>query len=190
MKSAERALIGKAISGFFPTPPDLADLVIERALIEPGMTVLEPSAGKGDLAVRAAEAGGDVTAIEINPGLVKLLELRGIEAQQADFLSIPAPISDSDRFDRIVMNPPFEDGQDAAHVRHALDFLKSDGVLVAIISRGTADGLTGPNQRSMFAREIQYLGGVIVPNADDTFAGSDAFRATSTRTSTVIVDRR
>jgi hypothetical protein len=34
------------------------------------------------------------------------------------------------------MNPPFERGQDAAHVRHAVSFLKPFGRLVAIVSEG------------------------------------------------------
>ena len=41
------------------------------------------------------------------------------------------------KFDRIVMNPPFANGQDIAHVTHALGMLKPTGVLVAIMSAGT-----------------------------------------------------
>ena len=37
-------------------------------------------------------------------------------------------------YDRIVMNPPFEAGQDIDHVRHAFQFLKDGGRLVSIMS--------------------------------------------------------
>lgn len=40
-------------------------------------------------------------------------------------------------YDRIVMNPPFEDGQDAAHVRAVYEnLLAPDGRLVAVMSAG------------------------------------------------------
>ena len=35
--------------GFFPTPPELAEQIIEAADIRPGHRVLEPSAGTGNL---------------------------------------------------------------------------------------------------------------------------------------------
>lgn len=39
-------------------------------------------------------------------------------------------------YDRIVMNPPFSDGRDMIHVRHAYDLLKPGGRLVAIMGEG------------------------------------------------------
>lgn len=38
------------------------------------------------------------------------------------------------RFDRIVMNPPFADGQDVKHVIHAYGLLSEGGRLVSIMS--------------------------------------------------------
>jgi len=50
-----------------------------------------------------------------------------------DFLSIePKPT-----IDRVLMNPPFTAGQDAEHVIHAYKFLKTNGILVAIIGEGS-----------------------------------------------------
>lgn len=40
------------------------------------------------------------------------------------------------QYDRILMNPPFSDGRDIAHVRHAFDLLKPGGRLVAIMGEG------------------------------------------------------
>lgn len=46
------------IPGFFPTPPAVIERMLEAAEIEPGHLVLEPSAGKGDLADAAAAIVG------------------------------------------------------------------------------------------------------------------------------------
>ena len=39
-------------------------------------------------------------------------------------------------YDRIIMNPPFSNRQDAEHVRHAYDLLKPNGRIVAIMGEG------------------------------------------------------
>lgn len=43
---------------------------------------------------------------------------------------------DLGRFDRVVMNPPFENGADIKHITHALTMLKPGGRLVAICANG------------------------------------------------------
>src|SRR3546814_5118855 len=60
--------------GFFPTPDEVADGVISEAYIQNGCRVLEPSAGTGALARRAADEGGIVTCIEVQPHLALQLE--------------------------------------------------------------------------------------------------------------------
>ncbi len=120
--------------GAFMTSPTVAAQVVELARIMQGDRVLEPSAGKAAIAGRARDEGGTVTCIEIQPGLAH--ELRVIhgfaDVRQADFLTLEprhfAP------FDKVVMNPPFDRGRDCDHVRHAYQFLKPGGVLVAVMS--------------------------------------------------------
>lgn len=118
----------------FPTPTDLAEQVIDEAEIEPGHVVLEPSAGTGNLlkALPCVRPQGFVVAVEINHDLVKMLEPYADEIHCADFLSWSSPRL----FDRIVMNPPFENGADIKHIRHALTFLKPGGRLVALCANG------------------------------------------------------
>ncbi|MCA1241858.1 methyltransferase [Stappia stellulata] len=125
------------IPGYFPTPASLAADIVATADIKPGDTVLEPSAGSGALldAVLAATPAARITAYEVSPRLREVLELKGHGSALAgsDFMdAIPAQV-----FDRIVMNPPFENGQDLEHVRRAFGFLKPGGRLVAIMSGST-----------------------------------------------------
>jgi phospholipid N-methyltransferase len=128
----------------FPTPPEVARRVADLAEIGPGMTVLEPSAGTGNLirAVQEAAEDADITAVEINPqlaaGLVGMIdgargEIRG-KARCADFLGQTS--DDLGQFDRVVMNPPFDRGADISHVEHARRFLRPGGRLVAVVANG------------------------------------------------------
>lgn len=127
--------------GFFPTPDKAADHVISRTPLyrskdEPKLTLLEPSAGTGSLAKRALSWGAIVDCIEYQPALADDLRAPGNyyrSVKTADFLSVkPATL-----YDRVLMNPPFDRERDIDHVVHALDFLKPDGCLVAIMSAST-----------------------------------------------------
>ena len=172
---AERELVGRKIPGFLPTPKSFAAEVVDRAEISANMRVLEPSAGKGDLAEAVSASAHEVKidVIEINSTLSDLLQKKGFEVTfRGDFLQFnPGP-----RYDRIVMNPPFEDGQDIDHVKHAHSLLAPGGRLVAIMSEG-------PFFRSdRKAEEFRAW-------LNDLFSSSEAFRQTGTRTRLVQVDK-
>lgn len=121
---------------YFPTPDAPAAEVMDAAMIKDGMSVLEPSAGCGNLARRAIDAGAQVTVVELDQQHIgKLQDLAGVvRVIHDDFLAQdPSVIG---RFDRVIMNPPFCDGRDVDHVRHALRFVAPGGRLVAIMSAG------------------------------------------------------
>ena len=136
IRAMERALIGRRIPGYFPTPRAASELAINAAEIGPGMSVLEPEAGKGDMAeaIREAHPDARITAVELSTDLADIVEAKGFTTHRGDFLSVtPADIG---TFDRVVMNPPFEHQADIDHVRHAYEFLKPGGVLSSIMSAG------------------------------------------------------
>ncbi len=119
--------------GFFPTPKDIAEQMVRSANIQPGNTVLEPSAGLGDIAevIRDNFPGNSLTVCERMVSLREILELKGFKlAPESDFLAHKG------RYNRIIMNPPFENGQDIDHVRHAHDLLLPGGWVVALMSEG------------------------------------------------------
>lgn len=77
------------------------------------------------------------------------------------------------RFDRVVMNPPFECGADLKHIQHAFGFLKPGGRLVALCA-----------QRDTTREWVEALGGVFEPLPDGSFAE----QGTGVRTALVTVD--
>lgn len=155
---AERALIGVRIPGFFPTPADVVAKMLDYAQVEPGMLVLEPSAGKGNIVTPLLDAGARVFAVERAFTLIDLLKTKYAGRAvivAGDFLEIPP-----DPVDRVVMNPPFEDGQDMTHVQHAYDFLCEGGRLVAIMSAGAF--YRSDSRAVAFRTWLEDVGGEVV----------------------------
>lgn len=118
--------------GFFPTPPELARYVVERAGIQPGMKILEPSAGIGNLAEEIIQHTNRLHCVELLEENAKILRGKGFKTAQGDFLSINLKAT----YDRVIMNPPFERQADIDHVTHAWEVLKPGGRLISIMSVG------------------------------------------------------
>lgn len=132
-QTEERNALDMGIPGFFPTPPDLAEGMIERLDAPAGSRILEPSAGNGHIAEAARTAELVPYCIEKQYTLFKILERKGFFAECRDFLEWhPA-----ERWPYIAMNPPFERAADIEHVKHAFDLLEPGGTLTAIMSAGT-----------------------------------------------------
>jgi SAM-dependent methyltransferase len=174
----------------FPTPPDLARrMVSELGATVAGLRVLEPSAGTGNLihALHNSATGADnvrVVAVEVNEALADGLEKRrqltiGANAQnfdirRADFLSCNGDLG---KFDAIVMNPPFENGSDIKHIRHAAGMLKPGGRLVAICANG-------PRQREALMPMAEASGGWWEDLPADTFKSA----GTSVNTALLVIE--
>ena len=137
IKEAERALVGQKVGfDFFPTPPEVAKQMVEMAGITDGMKVLEPSAGNGNLADAAKAAGADVDVVEVSSALRNILELKGYNLVANDFETFET----DEKYDVVLMNPPFSDRKDAEHIQRAWNMLKPGGKLVAIAGEGVFFG--------------------------------------------------
>jgi hypothetical protein len=123
---------------FYPTPKSIAEQCAELASIDATHTVLEPSAGQGDLA--AVLPIEQTTCVEISALHCAVLKARGFHVTQADFLQWAAEAKlAGKRFDRIVMNPPFSEGRAAAHAEAAAELLAPRGRLVAVLPASLRD---------------------------------------------------
>lgn len=123
--------------GWFWTPEPVVRRMVELAGLEPWMSLLEPSAGEGHILdiLKAYQPEVEFVAIEIYPERAETLRKKGYMTICADFLEVVVPAQEFG-FDRVYMNPPFEAGQDMAHIRRAYEHLKPGGVLVSVISGG------------------------------------------------------
>lgn len=117
----------------FQTPKHLAEKIVELADIEPGMSILEPSAGLGAI-IKELPPFVHVTAVEISTTLADSVRKLADIVHNFDFLEMHL-VRDS-RYDRVLMNPPFSNGSDIKHIKHALRFLKPGGKLIAICANG------------------------------------------------------
>lgn len=90
IKELERAMVGRRNDGldFFPTPEGVAQEMIDAAEIEPGMSVLEPSAGMGHIAEMIRGAGVDPDVVEMANDRKELLEAKGFRVVGRDFMDM------------------------------------------------------------------------------------------------------
>lgn len=111
---------------FYPTPEAgcLALVAgIDRKHLA-GKTILEPSAGKGDILDFIKERQGkyskvEFICLEIEPELTSILHNKGYKVIGADFLNTPIHYD----VDYIFMNPPFDQG--AKHLLRAWEVINS-----------------------------------------------------------------
>jgi predicted RNA methylase len=132
----------------FSTPPAQSLVVVKAACLRSGMTVLEPSAGTGNIATLARLTGAEVDTNEIDARRRGLLKVMGFEPTSVNAERLDNLLPPEKKYDCIVMNPPFSatggrvNGHDtsfgARHVQQALLRLKPGGRLVAIVGRGMA----------------------------------------------------
>lgn len=118
---------------FFETPKAVVDLMLEYADLQPSDLILEPSAGKGAIALEMLKRGHKVTACEIHEPFALMLWERIQHVENCDFLQWD-PIGFI--FNKIVANPPFTRQQDIDHVNRMLDMVEPGGRVVCIMSAG------------------------------------------------------
>ncbi|TKD59022.1 DUF4942 domain-containing protein [Flavobacterium sp. ASW18X] len=121
-------------------------------------TILEPSAGKGDiinyikknLYDHARQQNEDIYAIELDPSLASILKDNDISVIGSDFLTYQNDIY----FDVIVMNPPFKNGD--AHLLKAIE-IAHDTDIVCLLN---AETLLNPHtdRRKLLLQKIEQYG--------------------------------
>lgn len=166
---------------FYPTPRSVAEKMLEGIDMTKVFDILEPSAGKGDLAdaVKAYNDRNDhgyyskkvyIDTIEIEPELRAILKDKEYRVVHNDFLTF----STYKQYDMIIMNPPFSDGD--KHLLKAISMMERTGGWV--ISLLNAETLLNQctNTRKELAVKLTDLG------ADVKFY-KDAFKDAERKTS-------
>lgn len=114
---------------FYPTPEKLARIAVELAGIESNHECGDLSAGQGGIADFMPK--GRTTCVEVSSLNCAILRAKGFNVIEADFLEWAKMTTQ--RFDRIVINPPFSEGRALAHVTAAAGLLNPNGKLTAIL---------------------------------------------------------
>ena len=156
---------------FYPTPSRLIDKMLLGLTMYQYQNILEPSAGKGDLAdgikekIRIQEhshRGTDqniLDTIEVDENLRHILRGKKHHVVHDDFLTYDT----AKRYDLIVMNPPFSRGE--WHLLKALDMQKNGGKVICLLNAETIKNQYSNPRRELarklaeYNAEIEYIPG-------------------------------
>ncbi|UNH40978.1 DUF4942 domain-containing protein [Moellerella wisconsensis] len=116
---------------FYPTPETIQVYVSDLITLQDDETLLEPSAGRGDL-ISPINQPEQTTCIELSPLFCQILKSKGYESINEDFLKWSSN-NEGVYFDKIAMNPPYSEGRAKVHVKAAISHLKSGGRCVAVV---------------------------------------------------------
>ena len=184
---------------FYPTPKSLLEKIDEDFKEEIAsfhaehvydIKVLEPSAGKGDIATYLKKSWGhswartpraEVECIECDPNLRAILKDKNFPVIYDNFLDFHSYT----HYDLIFMNPPFADAD--KHLLKAISIQeKSGGKILCIMN---AETLRNPftRQRAELAKKISDLQGKVVYYTD-AFNADDSERKTSVEIAVVWLD--
>jgi hypothetical protein len=162
---------------FFPTPPRLISRLLAGIDFCEISTVLEPEAGKGDIAEKIAvrlvcarehshryhnddDRKGAIDCIELDETLRNTLKGAGFRVVHDDFLTYHT----RKHYDLIVMNPPFSDG--ARHLLKALELAQYGGIVRCLLN---AETIRNPYtfERKALATKLTELGATITFHAGE-----------------------
>lgn len=165
---------------FFATPSSLVARMVSKVELRPGMKAGEPNGGEGAIALELAKVLGreNVECFELMPRNAATLAGLGFPVTEGDFLAQ----TPSQRWDLVVMNPPFANLADTLHIEHAAKFLKPGGQLVAISSPSW--------QLRNSARAVAFREWVASMDAEIEAIPAGAFRESGTDTPTLMLTIR
>lgn len=170
----------------FFTPKAMASEVMRMADLHTGDSILEPSAGQGALLDVLPKNTFEIRFFEILDANYKALKEKGYLGVCTDFLSMSS-VEHTDRFDRVIMNPPFsvagDRRADITHVGHAWKFLKPGGRLVSIMSAGVS--FRTDKKTAGFREWVEWHAGEILLNPENAFKESGA----CVNTVTLVMDK-
>lgn len=126
---------------FYPTPTNIIDKMANTLDFSMISTILEPSAGKGNIVEYLENKKGNkysykrydfsIDCIEKNETLQATLRGKNYRLVHDDFLTFET----FKKYDLIIMNPPFDNG--CKHLLKAIELQKNGGAIVCILNAET-----------------------------------------------------
>lgn len=136
---------------FYPTPLEVIEQMLQSENLQ-GKTVLEPSAGKGNIVDYCAGNGAQVLSCEISADLQKILQTKS-KLLKADFMQVES--FEVSHIDYIVMNPPFS--MDVEHICHAFNIAPPGCKIIALCAASRL-GNTYTTSRRQLSTIIENYG--------------------------------
>ena len=154
---------------FFPTPKALAGRMIGKINWRHVNTILEPSAGKGDIVAALSECSHTwksvlynqydsdgiykkIDCIELDPNLQALLKGLGYRVVADDFLTFHT----YKKYDAIIMNPPFSDGD--AHLLKAIELQEQNGGQICCLLNADTIRIPYTRRRKELLQKLDQYG--------------------------------
>ena len=158
---------------YYATPEPIGLKMVEFANLKPGEKILEPSAGHGAIS-RYFPEDAMRTLVEPSSSLASRASLNAPGARVVVDRFENLPIG-ANKFDAIVMNPPFGVGGKTAieHLAKAAQHLKNGGRIVALIPRGAStDDKLEKFTVSEAAKGLYLVGDIDLPSITFERAGA------------------
>ena len=159
-KSAKAEYLPSFDSEFYPTPKKLCGEMIGLVDWKKVNTMLEPSAGKGDIvdAVKGyfhcvdkwSNMRVDVDCVEIDENLRYILKGKEYRVVHDDFMSYETNKS----YDLIMMNPPFSVG--ARHLLKAISMQENGGQIVCLLNAETVRNPYSNERKALLQKFEKY----------------------------------
>lgn len=164
---------------FYPTPPEVIEYIMRGESLA-GKSILEPSAGKGNIVDYCAQNGADVVACEKHSELSKILMTKKCRVIGNDFFELrPEDVS---HVNMIIMNPPFS--ADERHILHAWSIAPEGCRIIALCNSRTININTYRVSRELRSVVNNYG---IVEDVGSVFARAE--RKTDVEISVVYLDK-
>jgi hypothetical protein len=175
---------------FYPTPANLSRKMLSYVDFNTIKTVLEPSAGKGDLVEAITEKfkydqgyhnrkeNFDIDTIELDNNLQYILQGKKYRLVHDDFLTY----NTYKKYDAIILNPPFSQGE--KHLLKAIEMQQNGGEIVCLLNAETLKNTCNNSRKDLSLQLEKY-------NAHTEFienAFMDAERKTHVEIALIYID--
>lgn len=141
------------LNDFYPTPKGLIGKMVDGLDLEVGSSVLEPSAGKGDICdyLRVQHERVNIDVIEIDADLQATLKGKGYNLVCDDFLGFAT----FKKYDLILANFPFSDGD--RHLQKALQLQEQyGGDIICLVNAETIRNPFSNIRKAIVAKLTEY----------------------------------
>lgn len=175
---------------FFPTPKNLIRKMLSHIDFNTIRSVLEPSAGKGDIVeaitdkFKYAQSGYnrvvkyDIDTIELDSNLQYILQGKKFRIVHDNFLTY----NSYKNYDLIAMNPPFSQGD--KHLLKAIEMQQNGGKIVCLLNAETLKNICNNNRRDLSLQLEEY--NAKIEYIQDAFIDSE--RKTNVEVALIYID--